>query len=89
MKRYAVIFEKGENNYGAYIPDLPGCITTGDTMEQVRENIKEAIKLHLHGIFEDGGPIPEPASVIDFVEVPNDPEEWAKGVLKVENAGSK
>lgn len=66
--RYAMVIEKGDNNYSAYLPDLPGCVTTGDTVEELKRNMQEAIELHLEGLKEDGLPIPEP-SEIDFIEV--------------------
>ena len=66
--RYAMVIEKGENNYSAYLPDLPGCVTTGDTVEELKRNMQEAIELHLEGLREDGLPIPEPSEV-DFIEV--------------------
>ena len=69
MKRYAVIFEKAENNWGAYVPDLPGCITTGKTLEETKRNIREAIELHLEAMVEVGEPIPEPSSFADEIEV--------------------
>jgi predicted RNase H-like HicB family nuclease len=69
MKRYAVVFEKAENNWGAYIPDLPGCVTTGKTLEETKLNIREAIALHLEAMREVGEPIPEPTSDVDFVEL--------------------
>jgi predicted RNase H-like HicB family nuclease len=58
MKRYAVVFEKAENNWGAYVPDLPGCITTGKTLNETKRNIHEAIELHLESMREVGEPIP-------------------------------
>jgi predicted RNase H-like HicB family nuclease len=68
--RYLVVIEKGENNYGAYAPDVPGCGTVGDTVEEALENIKEALELHLEGTLEDGDPVPEAAHVkAHFVEV--------------------
>ena len=60
MKRYAVVFEKAENNWAAYVPDLPGCITTGKTLDETKLNIREAIDLHLEAMQEVGEPIPEP-----------------------------
>lgn len=69
MKRYAAVFEKANNNWGAYIPDLPGCVTTGRTLEETKRNIREAIELHLEAMREAGEPIPEPASDVDFVEL--------------------
>jgi predicted RNase H-like HicB family nuclease len=67
--RYAVVIEKAENNYAAYVPDLPGCITTGETIEETEEQIREAIEFHLRGLREDGLPIPEPLSKVNYVEV--------------------
>lgn len=66
---YTVIIEKAEDNYGAYVPDLPGCISTGKTIEETKRNIQEAIELHLEGMREDGDPIPEPNSTAVVVEV--------------------
>ena len=68
--RYAIVIEKAENNYAAYVPDLPGCIATGTTVEGTEQLIREAIEFHLRGLREDGLPIPEPASQVDYVEVP-------------------
>jgi len=67
--KYAVIIEKGENGYGAYVPDLPGCIAAADTKEEVKQLIHEAIEFHIEGLKEDGEPIPKPASSIEFIEV--------------------
>ncbi|MEK6286315.1 MAG: type II toxin-antitoxin system HicB family antitoxin [Acidobacteriota bacterium] len=67
--RYAIVIEKAENNYGAYVPDLPGCVATGKTIEATEREIREAIKFHLRGLREDGLPIPEPSSRVDYVEV--------------------
>lgn len=67
--RYAIVIEKAENNYAAYVPDLPGCIATGETVEETEQLIREAIKFHSRGMREDGLPIPEPASQVDYVEV--------------------
>ncbi len=66
--RYAMVIEKGDRNYSAYLPDLPGCVTTGATIEELKHNMQEAIELHLEGLREDGLPVPEP-SAVDFVEV--------------------
>ena len=66
--RYAVIIEKGKNSYGAYVPDLPGCIAVGDTPEEVKTLIQEAIEFHLEGLQEDGELIPQPNSLIEYVE---------------------
>lgn len=67
--RYAIVIEKAEGNYSAYVPDLPGCVATGATVEQAEESIREAIAFHLEGIREDGLPIPQPSSQVDYVEV--------------------
>jgi len=67
--RYAIVIEKAENNYGAYVPDLPGCIATGTSIEATEREIREAIEFHLRGLREDGLPIPEPSSRVDYVEV--------------------
>jgi len=69
VKRYTVIFEKAENNWAAYVPDLPGWITTGATREQTKRNIREAIELHLEAMAEVGEPIREPSSYADEIEV--------------------
>jgi len=66
--RYAMVIEKGDRNYSAYLPDLPGCVTTGTTIEELKHNMQEAIELHLEGLREDGLSVPEP-SAVDFVEV--------------------
>jgi predicted RNase H-like HicB family nuclease len=67
--RYAIVIEKTENNYSAYVPDLPGCVATGATVEQVESEIKEAIDFHLAGMREDGLPIPSGASLVEYVQV--------------------
>ena len=67
--RFAVISEKGENNFGAYVPDLPGCIAAAETKEEVLQLIHEAIEFHVEGLREDGQPIPKPSSSIEYVEV--------------------
>lgn len=67
MKKYAIVIERGENNLSAYVPDLPGCITTGKTVEEVERNIREAIELHLEGMIEDGQPVPEPSTAVAYV----------------------
>ncbi len=67
--KYAVIFERAENNWAAYVPDLPGCITTGKTLEETKVNIREAIHGHLETMREDGDPIPEPTSLVGEIEV--------------------
>ena len=59
--RYAVVIEKGERNYSAYVPDLLGCVSVGDTLDEVKAEIREAIAFHLEGMGEDGTPIPLPS----------------------------
>ncbi|MEJ7576640.1 MAG: type II toxin-antitoxin system HicB family antitoxin [Pyrinomonadaceae bacterium] len=66
--RYAIIIEKGDRNYSAYLPDLPGCIATGKTVEELKQRMSEAIELHLRGLREDGLPIPEPNSLVEYVD---------------------
>ncbi len=67
--RYAIVIEKAEGNYAAYVPDLPGCIATGATVEETEKLIREAIERHLAGMREDGAPVPPPSSRVDYVEV--------------------
>jgi predicted RNase H-like HicB family nuclease len=67
--RYLVIIERAENNYGAYSPDLPGCVATGDTIEEVEQNMREAIEFHLEGMRLHGEPIPEPSTRSVYVDV--------------------
>jgi predicted RNase H-like HicB family nuclease len=70
MKKYAIVIEQGPHNLSAYVPDLPGCITTGRTVEEIERNIREAIELHLDGLREDGEPIPEPHTAVTYVDLP-------------------
>ena len=67
--RYAVIVEEGENSFGAYVPDLPGCAAAAETREEVLQLIEEAIVFHIEGLREDGQTIPEPSSSIEYIEV--------------------
>ncbi len=67
--RYAIVIEKAESNYAAYVPDLPGCVATGQTIEETEREIREAIRFHLRGMREDSLPIPEPSIQVDYVEV--------------------
>ena len=67
--RYAVVIEKAESHYSAYVPDLPGCVATGASPDEAEAEIREAIELHLEGLREDGLPIPEPSSRVEYVEV--------------------
>lgn len=66
--RYAVVIEKAEGNYSAYVPDLPGCVATGDSVAAVEFEIREAIRFHIEGLKEDGLPIPAPTSLAEYVE---------------------
>lgn len=66
--KYAVIIEAGEQNYSAYVPDLPGCIATGQTLEEVKQVMREAIAFHLEGLRAEGLPIPEPTTLAEYVE---------------------
>lgn len=68
--RYAVAIEKGETSYGAYVPDLSGCVAVAETREEVEQLIHEAIAFHLEGMQRDGLPIPEPSSDVITMEVP-------------------
>ena len=67
--RYAVIVEEGESSFGAYVPDLPGCVAVAETRNEVLRLIEEAIEFHVDGLRQDGQPIPEPSSSIEYVEV--------------------
>ncbi|RKU38757.1 HicB family protein [Candidatus Poribacteria bacterium] len=66
---YVVIFEKGENSYGASVPDLPGCIAVGETMEEVKELIAEAIEFHIEGLRENGEIVPQPSAKLPLQSV--------------------
>ncbi len=66
--RYAVVIEKAEGNYSAYVPDLPGCVATGETVQAAEAEIREAIRFHIEGLKADGLPIPAPTSIADYVE---------------------
>ena len=67
--RYAIVIEKAGGNYSAYVPDLPGCVATGATVEETEREICDAIEFHLAGLREDGAPIPAPTSSVDYVEI--------------------
>ena len=66
--RYAVVIEKVDGNYSAYVPDLPGCVATGATVPEVEAEIREAIHFHIDGFKADGLPVPQPTSIADYVE---------------------
>ncbi len=67
--RYAIVIERAENNYSAYVPDLPGCIATGATITEVEAEIREAIVFHVEGLRDDGLPVPTGESHVEYVEV--------------------
>jgi len=67
--RYAVVIEQAEGNYSAYVPDLPGCVTTGATLEETERNMREAIAFHLEGMREDGLIIPIPSTVVEYCDL--------------------
>ncbi|EIC23397.1 type II toxin-antitoxin system HicB family antitoxin [Thiorhodovibrio frisius] len=67
--RYAIVIEKSESNFSAYVPDLPGCIATGATVAEVESEIREAIAFHLEGMREDGMPPPMPQSQVEYVDI--------------------
>ena len=70
MKAYAVIYERGKRNWSAYVPDLPGCVATGATVEETENRLRQAIVIHVQGLLEDGLTVPEPSSVVDYLEIP-------------------
>ena len=67
--KYAVVIEKAEGNYSAYVPDLPGCVATGATVEEVENEIREAIAFHIEGMREDGIAVPVPTSQVEYIEL--------------------
>jgi predicted RNase H-like HicB family nuclease len=69
MNKYAVVIEKAEKNYSAYIPDVPGCVATGTTVDEVRQTLMEALTSHLELMREAGEPIPQASTITDYVEV--------------------
>ena len=70
MRRYLVVMEKANGNYSAYSPDLPGCIATGESREEIESSIQKAIRLHIQGLKEDNLPIPDPQSSASYVAIP-------------------
>jgi predicted RNase H-like HicB family nuclease len=68
MMRYAVVIEKADGNYSAYVPDLPGCVATGPSVAVIETEIREAIRFHIDGLREDGLPVPEPATLAEYVD---------------------
>ena len=69
MMRYMVVVERGETSWGAHAPDLPGCVAVGDTQEEVEENMREAIVMHLQGMIEDQEPIPIPQTTVEYMDI--------------------
>jgi predicted RNase H-like HicB family nuclease len=69
MLRYAIVIEKGNASYGAYVPDLPGCVAAADSEIEVRELIREVIPFHIEGLRLNGDPVPQPTSQVEYVEV--------------------
>jgi len=67
--KYAIVIEQANSNYSAYVPDLPGCVATGATIEEVENEIREAIEFHIEGMKEDGESVPIPSSSVEYVEV--------------------
>jgi predicted RNase H-like HicB family nuclease len=69
--KYAIVIEKAPgSNYSAYVPDLPGCVATADTVEEIKQLMQEGIEFHLEGMMEDGDPIPEPTTQVEYIEAP-------------------
>jgi predicted RNase H-like HicB family nuclease len=66
--RYAIVIEKADGNYSAWVPDLPGCIATGATLEETAREMREAIQFHIEGLREYGAPVPEPTSRVEYVQ---------------------
>ena len=67
--KYAVVIEKAPSNYSAYVPDLPGCVATGATIEEVEREIREAIEFHIEGMRQDGESVPQPSSTVKYVDI--------------------
>lgn len=70
MYRFLIVIEKAGNNYSAYSPDLPGCVATGKTREEVERNMHEAVEMHIQGLLEDELPIPESTAYAEYIAVP-------------------
>jgi predicted RNase H-like HicB family nuclease len=66
--RYAIVIEKADGNYSAYVPDLPGCVATAATVKDAEREIRDAIRFHIDGLKQDGLPVPQPTSIADSVE---------------------
>ena len=70
MKLYSIVVEKAAANFAAYVPDLPVCVATGETVEATERLLREASEIHVKGMKEDGLPVPEPSRVVDYLEIP-------------------
>jgi predicted RNase H-like HicB family nuclease len=70
MKRFLIVIEKAAHNYSAYSPDLPGCVATGKTREEVETNMHEAIAMHVRGLIEDNLPVPDTTSFAEYIALP-------------------
>jgi predicted RNase H-like HicB family nuclease len=70
MRKFAIVIEQGPSNYSAYVPDLPGCVSTERTLAEVEKNIREAMEFHIEGMIENGDPVPEPSARVIEVELP-------------------
>ena len=68
--RYAIVIEKSKRNYSAYSPDVPGCVATGKTVAETVQQMKDALEFHLQGLQEDRQPIPDPATLVEYLDVP-------------------
>jgi predicted RNase H-like HicB family nuclease len=69
MYRFLILIEKGKKNYGAYAPDLPGCVAVGDSLDEVKASMYEAIKMHLQGMIEDHESVPISETIVDYVDI--------------------
>lgn len=90
MRKYAIIIETGtgQSNFSAYVPDLPGCVSVGNSVDEVKSNMQEAIQLHLHGMIAEDEEPPAPVSIAEIVEVPDDPNAWGEGSVPA-NSGKR
>ena len=70
MKRYLIVIEQTNGGYSTYSPDLPGCVSTGKTRDEVEKNMREAIEFHVDGLRQEGFPVPEPQATSSYVELP-------------------
>jgi len=69
LRQYLVIVERADGNYSAYSPDLPGCVATGRTVDEAKNNMAVAMRMHIEGLIEDGIPLPEPSTTVDYIPV--------------------